>query len=237
MAAPPLREFPDRDALVRALTDVCRDAVVAAVEARGRANVALSGGSTPAPLYRALAAEAIDWCRVTLALVDERWVAPDHEASNERLARESFATALAAGATLATMNTTAASADEALGEVEARYRRLRPFDLIVLGMGVDGHAASWFPAAQGLAQALDPADGETVAAVRAVGSAVAGAYVERMTLTRPAVAEARRGVLMLVGAEKRDAWARAAAPGPEAAMPVRALWRDPAAALEAYWAP
>jgi 6-phosphogluconolactonase len=232
-----LLAFPDRNVLVATLTDVCRSAIRYALESRGRANIALSGGSTPAPLYRVIAGTALPWDRVTLALVDERWVPPDDEASNERLLRETFAAAIAAGARVEPMKTAAASPAEALPDVEARYRPLRPFDLVVLGMGADGHAASWFPNAEGLAAALDPPDGATVAAVRAAGSPVAGAYVDRMTLTRPAVAEARKVVLMMAGAVKRRTLESALSPGPEADAPVRALLHRDDASVSVYWAP
>ncbi len=208
-----------------------------ALDTRGFATAALSGGSTPAPLYRALARADLAWDRITLALVDERWVPPDHEASNERLVREACAAAIAAGARLVPMKTAAASPEKALADVEARYRGLRPFDLVVLGMGVDGHTASWLPRAEGLAEALDPPDEGTVAAIRAAGSPVAGAYVERMTLTRPAVAEARRCVLVITGADKRAALERALEPGAEADAPVRALLRREDASVTIYWAP
>jgi 6-phosphogluconolactonase len=237
MTAPRLRELPDRYALVAALTAVCRAAIGEALAARGRASVALSGGTTPAPVYRTLAGEPLNWAGVTLALVDERWVAPDHEASNERLVRDCFAGPLAAGARLAAMKTAAARPADAVPEVERNYAPLRPFDLVVLGMGADGHVASWFPRAEGLSEALDPKGSATVASVRAVGAPVAGAYVERMTLTRPAVGEARRAVLVITGADKRAAYLSAAEAGAEADMPVRALWRAGVAAPEAYWAP
>jgi 6-phosphogluconolactonase len=229
--------FSDRDELASEVSRFCADMISLAIQEHGEARLALSGGSTPEPIYKSLAQEDVDWARVRLALVDERWVPPEHEASNERLLRECFAKPLAAGARLVPMKTAAATPKQALADVEARYRPLRPFDLVVLGMGADGHTASWFPRAEGLAEALDPPDDATVAAIRAAGSPVAGAYVERMTLTRPAVAEARRVVLLLTGADKRAAFERAVAAGPEADAPVRALLQRPDASVKAYWAP
>jgi 6-phosphogluconolactonase len=238
MPAPALQIFPDRAALVAALAESCREVIAEALEVRGAAHLALSGGSTPEPLYKALALrKELRWSRVVLALVDERWVPPSHEASNERFLIKCFAGRLSDGASLAAMMDDGSSPQDAVSTVEHEYGRLRPFDLVVLGMGVDGHTASWFPHAEGLAAALDPEGRATVAAVHAVGSPVAGPYVERMTMTRPAIDEAYRRVLMIAGADKRAAYERAAEPGPEADMPVRALWRKGAAELQAFWAP
>jgi 6-phosphogluconolactonase len=238
MAAPGLRRFPDRDALVRALTETCRGVMAEALEVRGAAHLALSGGSTPEPLYRALAQrKELRWSRVVLALVDERWVSPGHEASNEGFLTNCFAGRLSDGASLAPMVDEGVSLEATVPMVDNDYRRLRPFDIVVLGMGVDGHTASWFPRAEGLAKALDPEDDATVAAIRAVGSPVAGPYLERMTLTRPAIAEAYLRVLMIMGADKRAAYERAAEPGREEDMPVRALWRAGSGELQVFWVP
>ena len=237
MSGVELHAFDDREALTAALAVTCAEALAHAIAKGGRASAALSGGSTPAPLYLALAACPLDWTKVDLALVDERWVDPADKASNEGLLRACFAPALRAGASFTAMKTAAASPAEALAEREPAHAALRPLDLVVLGMGPDGHTASWFPNAEGLDAALDPENDRTLAAVRAVHSAVAGAYVERMTLTRPAVVEAARVVMMITGEDKRDAFERARAAGPENDAPVRALWRDADSDLDVYWAP
>lgn len=233
---PDFRAFPDRGALFTAVMRDLLGAITRALVDNKRARLALSGGSTPGEIYRAVGLTPQPWTAITLALVDERWVGADDKASNERLLRECFAPGLAQGARLEPMKTAAATPREAVSDVGARYAPLRPFDLILLGMGADGHTASWFPHAEGLAEALDPPGNSSVAAVRAVGSAVAGSHVERMTLTRPAVVEAGRLMLLIVGEDKRAAYQRALEPGPETDMPVRALLHR-GAPLTVYWAP
>jgi 6-phosphogluconolactonase len=233
---PDFRAFPDRAALFNAVTRDLLATLARSLVERKRARLALSGGSTPGELYRAIGLTPQPWKAITLALVDERWVPPDDKASNERLLRDCFAAGLAQGARFEPMKTAAATPGQAVADVERRYAPLRPFDLVLLGMGADGHTASWFPHAEGLAEALDPLGNASIAAVRAVGSAVAGAHVERMTLTRPAVVEAGRLILLIVGEDKRAAYEKALQPGPEADMPVRALLHRNAP-LTVYWAP
>jgi 6-phosphogluconolactonase len=106
----------------------------------------------------------------------------------------------------------------------------------VLGMGNDGHTASWFPHARGLDHAL-AASGDRVAAITALPGEVTGPQVERITLTRGALAGAGALFLLLAGAEKRASWQAALAAGPVEDMPIRALIRDRDAHLHAHWAP
>ena len=75
--------FESRDALLEALTEVCKNALQDAIAERGNASLLVSGGSTPEPLYNGLAHEPLAWDRVQVAMVDERWVEPTHKASNE----------------------------------------------------------------------------------------------------------------------------------------------------------
>lgn len=208
--------FPSREALMAGAAARLEDALRQAIAARGAGCVALSGGTTPAPAYEKLAAEALDWPRVKFALVDERFVAPDHEASNEGLLRRTLAPALTAGAELVAMYSPAMDLEAAAQAADARYAPLR-IDLALLGMGGDGHIASWFPGSAGVAAALDPASKRSVLAVRAPQ---AYGTPERLTLSLAAVARAGRVLLMITGEEKRAALASALAHGgrPAAAL-------------------
>ncbi len=230
------RHFAGRDALLDAMQEIFVDSVGQALAARERASLLLSGGSTPRRLYERLADAPLDWTRVDLALVDERWVPADHEASNERMLRETLLRGRAASARLVSMYNGAAHPAAALADREAAYRELpRPFDLLLLGMGPDGHTASLFPHARGLDVALRD-DGPVLAAVDAMPSAVTGAYTERMTLSLAGLLGARRHILLLTGADKL-ATLRAAQAGDDVAeMPIRALLGRSGLALELYYA-
>ncbi|MEZ5996607.1 MAG: 6-phosphogluconolactonase [Hyphomonadaceae bacterium] len=221
-----LRAFASREALVAAAAQYIADALAGAVEQRGQACAALSGGSTPAPAYHALADMPLDWPRITFLLADERWVPPSDDASNEGMLRRALAPALAAGARLLPLYAPDVTLEDAATKADARYAG-HAIDVAVMGMGADGHTASWFPHSPDLAAALDPESARTVIGVRAPGAA---GSPERLTLTRAAVAKAKRALLLIAGAEKRAALEAAQC----MSAPIAALLA--AAPAEIFWA-
>jgi 6-phosphogluconolactonase len=228
-----LTAFETREAVMLAAADRIADSLELGLKTRGAACAVLSGGSTPAPAYRALAAlDDIDWSKITFALVDERFVPPTHEASNERLIRETLAPAFARGAQFKPMYAAAPNASDAAQRANATYGPLQ-IDVALMGMGDDGHTASWFLGAHGLAGALDLSTHEAVVAVHAPQAAGAR---DRLTLTRAAVARAARVMLLIVGDQKRAAL-EAALTGPPEAAPVAALFSGPSRPPEVLWAP
>lgn len=225
-----LSVFPTRDALMEAAALRIAEALTQGITLRGNACAALSGGATPAPAYRKLAALKLDWRHVTFALVDERFVAPEHEASNEGLLRRELAPALAQGAKLAPMYS-AGALEQAAQLADATHAPLH-IDIALMGMGEDAHTASWFPNAPGLAEILDLEGARTVASVRA---AQAAGTAERLTLTRAALARADHVLLVITGEAKR-ARLEAAMREPIEQAPVAALFRDVAHPPEVLWA-
>jgi len=155
--------------------------LAASLERRKRASLLVSGGSTPAPIYARLQKEDLDWANIDIALVDERWVEPDHPASNARLIHKTLKQGPAGLANFTGMKTSHSSPPLALETVISRYNALAyPFDVVVLGMGNDGHTASLFPQAEGLDHAMNCP--EKVAAITAKKSAVTGEHTQRMSL-------------------------------------------------------
>lgn len=232
--ATPLLSLTSREHLAGAVADVLAGVIEAALARRPRASIALSGGGTPGPAYRLLAGRALDWSRVDIALVDERWVAPDAPGSNEALVRDAFAAA--AGVTVHPMWRGTETVHGDVRAAQADLAQLRPFDAVLLGMGADAHTASWFPGAAGLDAALDPATPDTIAVIDATGCPGAQGWPVRITLTLPPVAEAGWVGLMLSGADKR-AVLDAALAAPPAVAPVRAALESAAPRAVVFWAP
>ena len=223
-------EFPTRPALMEAAADYIAAALQQALDARGAACAALSGGATPEPAYIMLAQRDLDWPRVTFALVDERFVPPDHEASNEALLRRTLAPALEKGARLLPMYTPAPNVREAAERTEAAYASLA-IDVALMGMGPDGHTASWFPQTDALEGALDAHNPRSVIAVhapQATGSA------DRLTLTFSALSRIPRVGLLITGREKHQLVLEAYMN--TARAPVGMLFRHPAGFPQVFWA-
>ena len=232
---PALIAFADRQAMADKLATLIETALARALAERGAASLAVSGGSTPAALYKALSGKPLDWARVTVALADERWTPPDTEGSNETFVRRTLLQSNAAAATLIGLWSPAPSPTEGRAAAKARLEKTGAFDVAILGMGADGHTASWFPYAEGLSEALSGDDNMT-AAIAAKPNGAAGAHLHRLTLTLPALRSAGLICLMTAGAEKRHVYETALEDGPVEAMPVRAILRA-RPDLWASWAP
>ena len=190
-----------------------------ALSRRGKATLFCSGGSTPGPIYNALSGINLDWENVTVGLADERWVDGDHDASNAALVRQTLLKDKAEAARFLPMKTNHESAFGAEAELEKTYGdAASAIDMLVLGMGEDGHTLSWFANAKGLGAATDPGNLLSVAPINAPKSKVTGDITERMTLTYPAVARARNVLLLLSGDKKKSVFEAATPEHPVSLM-------------------
>ena len=182
-----------------------------AISERGRCTLALSGGRTPEPVYRELtSASGIDWKRVEIFFSDERAVAPDHPDSNYRMVRA----ALLSRVPIPAGQVHRMEAERADRDAAARdYERLLPraLDILLLGIGPDGHTASLFPGSA----ALDERQRLVLPVLGAKPPA------ERMTITPPVI-EAARKVAVLASGEDKAAMVARALEGPLAPKAVPA---------------
>ena len=229
--------FETRDAALDFAAKFVAGGLERAIADRGRADFMTSGGSTPGPLFDRLSDWDLPWECVTVGLVDERWVPLDHDFSNEALVRTRLLKGPAGAAGLTPMKTLAATPRDAVADRNAAYApHCAPADVLLLGMGGDGHTASWFPGAKGLETALTPADGETIAAIDATDCPGAGSNTQRLTLTGPAVTSAHMALMLLFGDEKLDVLERALKSDPMD-MPVRHAIDRLGPRLTIIWAP
>ncbi len=232
------RFFQDRDSLFDALTQDCSERLETAIDNRGAASFLVSGGGTPKPLYQRLAGCDLPWAKTSIALVDERWVDVGEQGSNETFIREHLLQDRAAVATYIPSKTGDASPEAGLAECEQAYHTLpRPFDLVILGMGPDGHTASLFPHAGGLTSALDPHSGQLCAAIQAQPSAVTGPLTERITLSLCGLLQARQLHLLITGDDKLQVYRAAKDNTDFAAMPVSAILHQEQVPVWVYWSP
>jgi 6-phosphogluconolactonase len=228
-----MRDFTDRKDLVGYLVLQIAELLSAGVADNGRASFAVSGGSTPVELFERLSLLDISWKDISITLVDERWVEPSDDDSNERLARTHLLQNKAAAATFVGMKNGAEVASDGEAECEQNFKKIpQPFDVLILGMGGDGHTASLFPGAKKLAAATAMDSGRTCMAL-----APLTAPHERMSLTLPVILASRQIFLHIVGQEKREVLDKAMTDGPVEEMPIRFVLKQESTPVSVYWAP
>ena len=203
------------------------------LELRPRARLLVSGGKTPAPVFDALSRAPLDWSRVDIALVDERWLLPDDPDSNARLVREHLLVHHASAARFESLTRPGREIDAAVADANLHARHTPT--VVVLGMGDDGHTASLFPRMRGLEDAL--ASPHAYVAVDATGCPGAGPWPRRISLTPAGLEPAPVRLLLLRGEAKRLVFERARAGDDPCEMPVRIAFRTPGAILQVHWCP
>jgi len=230
-----LHSFPNANDLVRALSDEIVSRVTGSVSSRGVASLAVSGGTTPGVLFDALSMRTAPWEKISVTLSDERWIAPDQDGSNEKLVRTRLLRNAASDAKLVPLKTPDTSPAEAEAKVDASISAMpRPFDVMLLGMGDDGHTASLYPHSAGLDAALDLTRPNLVQAIHADSAAATG---ERMTFTLRAILGSKLIVILIRGDEKLATYRNAAAGTDIHEMPVRAVLNQTGTPVWVYWSP
>ena len=226
------RSFADKATLAKELAEAVADRIRAAIAGRGAAAIAVSGGSTPGKFFQALGkTKDIDWSKVVVTLVDERWVDETSDRSNALLVNEKMLQGPAANARFFPLYSGGEEpTDAAIAKTNALMAELPlPFAAVILGMGSDGHTASFFPGGDTLDAALN-ASGPTLA-IRAPG-----AGEPRVTFTLPRLLETDGLYLHIEGEGKAEVLDAALGDGPVEDMPIRAVLRS-GEPVTVYWCP
>ncbi len=233
MAAIEWHDFANREALDTLLAASVAKTLAEAIATRGEASLVVSGGRTPAGLFAHLRQSTIDWGKVWVTLADERWVDADHADSNEALVRQHLLLDKAAKARFVGLKSGGNTPVEGLATSAAQLAAIpAPFDVVILGMGDDGHTASLFPQAPELAAAIDPAGMARLAAISPITAPHA-----RITFTLPALASARRLILHMTGEAKRDLLLRQFSADAPETLPIRRVIDAAKENCHVYWAP
>jgi 6-phosphogluconolactonase len=210
----------DRSALIARAKEIVIERIHQAIAVNDRCAIALSGGSTPKSLYAALATESLPWSKIHVFWGDERYVAATHQDSNQLMARQAWFDKIEIPASnIHPMNTTGANPQQDAEQYEAELRDFfqqsqgfPSFDLILLGMGDDGHTASLFPHTDALSVrdrliTVGNKDGQP-----------------RLTFSVPLINQANYVLFMVTGASKCSALKQVfATQGDEAEYPSRLI--------------
>lgn len=230
MAEPRWFTFNNRDELARILAADVASSLQDAIRQRGSAVLAVSGGSTPAPFFKVLRQENLFWPKVTILMVDERWVPTDHPDSNERMLHDYWRHTGLNIASLAPQSAHESLTAGAL-RLNEQLASLGPIDIAVLGMGEDGHTASLFPGHPVLMEALDP---ECEAECLPVDQSPKPPP-QRVTLTAKRLLAARQLLLHITSGTKKQVYETAMTAPRPAEYPIAALLKQSRQPCAVYW--
>ncbi len=217
--------------LVASLLAEISTSLIAAVQRRGFASLVVSGGNTPRPLFEALSQLDLPWPQITITLADERWVETNSKDSNEAMIRQTLLHGPAAKARFIPLKNSADTASGGVPSCQAALGDIAlPFDLVILGMGDDGHTASLFPGVSG--SALD-----TEGAALCVSITPAAAPHERISLTAAALLNSQKIILHIVGENKWQVYQQAKSTGAVDDMPVRVVLHQDKVPVQVFWSP
>jgi 6-phosphogluconolactonase len=216
-----------------AAAEACADAIIGQLKPPGPKHIVVTGGRTPGHAYDILAKADLDWSRVTITLSDERFVDPAAEESNERLVRQRLLQGHAAAARFVPLKGHGATPEDDAKAADAAVRALAPFDVVMLGMGDDGHIGSLFPSTPHVAELLSP---DAEAAVVGIDVAAVTPFVPRISLTGRMLLDARLIVALISGDTKRAVVERVLK-DPDFAPPISAAIRQTKALVRVLWSP
>lgn len=237
MIGPTFHTFRSAEEMSQIIAKTLQYMLKTSIRDNGGASLLLSGGSTPRETYEALGNTILPWDLVSIGLVDDRWVDEADPGSNAAMIRTTLLKTQATKAGFFPLKT--AHHDLEAGCLLSNYTYadlIQPYSIAVLGMGPDGHTASWFTDALGLNEALDPHSDKIVVPVRPKPTKVTGDYLERATLSLSALSKAKTVLLLITGPLKRRVY-QDALKDPSSELPIRKAIDAFGDRLTVYWAP
>jgi len=227
-----INEFKSRQALDTQLANNVADILSKAIAIRGKASIAVSGGSTPKGFFKALSQVDLPWQKVTITLADERWVDINDEASNTRLVHENLLQNKAQQANFFHLKQGEELCSETLNDLNlAAKTSLLPLDVLILGMGEDGHTASLFPCSEQIEKGLSLDNTDALMKVMPQT-----APHQRITFTFSHLIQSKNIFLHVAGEGKQRVLAQASAGNDLLEMPIRAFLQNPDVNTQVYWA-
>ena len=226
-----LRIFDSREAASTALADRIAGVLEAAIKQQGNASLVVSGGTSPLTTFHLLQQKKLPWRNVIIVPSDERLVPIDHEDSNEGMIRREFLQKHARAAHLLSLAEAGHADDKALLNLDSRPTHLaRPLDMVVLGMGDDGHTASLFPNSPDIGYALESNDCCVVQHPAHLDTA-------RLTLTPVFLLDSNEIILLFFGDKKRAVYDRALTRGTNQTLPIRFVLHQKVTPVTVFWSP
>jgi len=227
-----LNDFNTRKELDAALATKVASELKKAIAEKGKASMAVSGGSTPKGFFEALSLIDLAWNKVTITLADERWVEFENDASNTRLVHENLLQNKAKAATFFHIKKGELLSENTLSELNKEAKDdLLPLDVLILGMGEDGHTASLFPCSDQIKQGLSPDNSDALMKV-----VPKTAPNDRITFTFSHLIQSKNIILHVCGESKKVVLAKANAGTDLFEMPVRAFLQNQTVTTQIYWA-
>ncbi|NRD73729.1 6-phosphogluconolactonase [Shewanella sp. VB17] len=223
------KSFENKEALEEQLAERIAQQLQAGVDSRGKASLIVSGGSTPLKLFQLLSNKKVEWGEVYITLADERWVDAEANDSNEKLVRAHLLQNKAANAKFQGLKNMFSTPEEGCDMAIEQLAHLpRPFDVVILGMGNDGHTCSWFPCSKEIDVALST--DELCVAVNPES-----APNSRLSLSKTAVLASRQIYLHIVGEQKLTVYRQALENENANSMPIRAVLGQNKTPVDVYW--
>jgi 6-phosphogluconolactonase len=190
---------PSLDETLQALKAALLSSIKQSIKAKDQCAIALAGGGTPQPLYRELSHCKLPWYKLTVTLTDERWVSTDHQDSNQNMITQCLLNQAGSELKFIPLKNNYASAIEGEAVCEASLStQIKQLDVVVLGMGDDGHFASIFPDTDNVSVLLDQSTQQKCMAVSPPGKQA------RMSLTLSYLLTAKVIYLLITGDKKKQ---------------------------------